>query len=422
MKVFLSRATVCVGCFLVYGVVCSQPGGRVVSGQNESVRAIITSVPFLQFAPDGRASGAGDTGVATTPGPNAVHWNNAKLPFYKKNRAVSFSYTPWLARLIDDMYIGYLSGVMKFNDLQAVAFSLRYFDLGDIYLTDDSGNSTGTLSPRDFALDASYARKLSDQWGVGITMRFLQSNLSRGYSQGQAGSNANGIAVDIGTFYINEENNIFGKPGSISYGLHISNLGNKISYNNEANENFIPANLRLGFANSTLLDADSRLSVFMDLNKLLVPTPPIYRRNEHGVLERNEDGSLVIERGVAPDRPVLNAVFTSFSDAPNGFVEELQEINISGGAEYSYQDFFFFRTGYHHQPNNKGNRKYATIGAGFQYNVFGIDFSYLLPLGRNHPLAETIRFSMVFSFDKAPTQSSSRKSTPSTPEEEVITY
>ncbi|MCY4419563.1 MAG: type IX secretion system outer membrane channel protein PorV [Cytophagales bacterium] len=385
---------------LVFGKGQAQSGGALLSGVGQTTRSLVTSVPFLGFAPDARGAGLGDLGVATPPTLNAVHWNNAKLPFYTKERGVSFSYTPWLAKLVNDMYVGYLSGFKRINEYQAFAASVRYFDLGDIYLTDIIGNAQGTFSPRDLAADLSYARKLSEGSGIGVTLRYLQSNLSRAYNQEQTGRTANGVAVDVGYYYRSEVLYLSNVPSISSWGVHISNLGNKITYTNAANENFIPANLRVGAALQLDPQEYHRFLLGLDLNKLLTPSPPIYARDEFGGYLRDEQGNLLVEKGISPNRSTLNSIVSSFYDAPDGFGEEMQEITFSLGGEYEYREFFAIRGGYHYEHRNKGNRKYLNLGSGFRYSVFGIDFTYLIPFERNHPLAETLRFTLCFSFDE----------------------
>ena len=389
--------------FLFKPLFAQNAAGSVLSGTGNSSRAIVTSVPFLSFAPDARGAGLGDLGAATPPTINAVHWNNAKLAFYNKDRGGSFSYTPWLARLVNDMYVGYLTGFKRINQLQSVGLTVRYFDLGDIHLTDMIGNTQGTFSPRDISIDGTYARKLSDHMSLGVTLRYLQSNLSRAYSQQQTGRTANGVSIDLGYYYNRDGYYLFGNPSTLSLGAHVSNVGNKITYTNENNENFVPANLRIGTAVNSIVNEYHSFLFALDLNKLLVPSPPIYQKNENGFLAKDENGNLIVEKGMDPRRSVIATLGSSFYDAPDGLREELQEIGWSLGTEYWYRNFFAFRTGYHHEHQNKGNRKYLNLGSGFRYSIFGIDFAYLVPFQRNHPLGETLRFTILFVFDKSET-------------------
>ena len=392
----------------------SQNVVRITAGQDVSRRPIITAVPFLGFAPDARSASMGDIGVATRPDLNSIHWNNAKLAFMDRKMGVSFSYTPWLSKLVDDMYIAYATGYTKVNDIQAIAFSLRYFNLGDIFLTNNTGADVGTFSPRDFALDMTYARKLSELTGLGVTMRFLNSSLSQSYEPGNSGRSASGFAVDLGFYYTNPEFRIFSEDIAFSWGAHLSNIGTKISYGDESNKNFIPTNLRLGTAVEYAFSEENSLTVGADINKLLVPTPPIYKRDESGQIVLDDNGDRVISKGQGPNSTTsIGTLFTSFTDAPNGFSEELKEISAALGLAYWYKDLFSIQTGYHHESAEKGNRKYFTLGAGFRYNVFGVDFAYLLPSSKNHPLAQTLRFSMYFTFGSSSRSASNGGSAPS---------
>ena len=409
---------VCVGLF--QSIWAQQNNLRLVAGQDASLRPIVTGVPFLGFAPDARASSIADVGVATKPDANSTHWNNAKFAFVPDPTGVSFSYTPWLSSLVGDMYIAYMSGYTQIKDMQTVAFSLRYFNLGDIQLTNEQGANTENVTPRDYSIDLTYARKLNLRSGLGATMRFISSGLSRYYEGGSTGDPAAGFSVDLGYYYTNPETNVFGKKLLSSWGAHLSNIGPKISYGDESNENFMPTNLRLGTQWTYALKEQQSLSFAVDLNKLLVPTPPIYETDDNGNLSRDDSGDLIIAKGKDPNRPVISSLFSSFSDAPDGFSEEVQEVSIATGLQYWYNEIFSVQTGYHHENANKGNRKYFTFGAGFRYNIFGIDFAYLLPTqGRSHPLANTIRFSMYFNFGKQLTKNSDNKSpavpTPATP-------
>ena len=395
--------------FLILGTwsLAQAQGGnvRIVSGQDTTRRPIITAVPFLGFTPDARGASIGDVGVATPADVNSVHWNNAKLPFVKRENGLSFSYTPWLPKLINDMYIAYLSGYRKINDIQTLGFSLRYFNLGDIFLTNALGADQGTFSPRDFAIDVTYARKLSPVIGIGGTIRYVYSNLSQSYEVNESGKAAHGYAIDLGFYYNKPSVPLFGRTADIAAGAHVSNIGSKINYSAESQENFIPTNLRIGTSILQRLDLENSFRLSLDLNKLLVPTPPIYRTDEQGNIIRNAEGNPVISKGKDPNRTSLDALFTSFGDAPGGAAEELREVNLALGAEYWFRDLFSLQAGYHNESKEKGNRKYATIGAGFRYNIFGIDFAYLFPVSeRGHPLAQTLRFSLYFQFGNGTTQ------------------
>ena len=353
---------------------------------------ITVAVPFISFAPDSRATAMGDVGVATSPDVNSIHWNNAKLAFVENDLGFSFSYSPWLGNIVNDMSLNYLSFYKKIDQTQTFGASFRYFDLGEIQKYDGNAIFEGVENPNELAFDATYSRKLSDRMGVGVSLRFIWSNLAgdlQGAPDAKAGTS---VAVDLGWYYT-KPFLLSGKNSELSFGAHISNIGQKITYSAESNENFIPANLRLGSAFKTSLDPYNTITLAFDINKLMVPTPPIY--------ETNEEGESVIDKGKDPDRSLLSGTFGSFSDAPNGFQEELQELTYSIGAEYWYRDIFAARAGYFYEHENKGNRKYLTVGAGFRYQVFGFDFSYLIPSdGQNHPLADTLRISLLFGLDQ----------------------
>lgn len=369
----------------------------VVNGQDTTRRVITTAVPFIGFAPDSRASGMGDVGVATSADANSVHWNNGKLAFVDRKFGASISYSPWLATITNDMALYYLSGYYKIDRVQAVAVSMRYFDLGSIQLTGEFGEPLGVDNPREGAVDATYSRKLSENLGIGVTARYIWSNLIGSISGvSQKGSS---VAVDIGTYY-NKDIHLGSTNANWALGAHVSNIGQKVTYSTDDFKDFIPINLRLGTALKLELDPFNSLTFAVDFNKLLVPTPPVYELDENGYPVLDADDNRVIKRGKDPNRNLISGMFGSFSDAPDGFPEEMQEIMISFGAEYWYKELFAARTGYFYENDAKGGRKYFTLGVGFRYQKFGIDFSYLIPGKQDHPLAETIRFSLLFNFDK----------------------
>ena len=353
-------------------------------GQNSDRRVITTAVPFLTITPDARSGAMGDAGVATKPDANATYWNAAKLAFIENEVGFSLSYTPWLGKIINDMSITYLSGYYKFTKEQAVAVSMKYFDLGEIFFRDNDGNSTGDFNPREVAFDATYSRMLSQKLGVGITARYIHSNLTGNFTSSNPSTGAdarpgNSVAADVAVYY-NKDLLISSNNSNIALGAVISNIGSKLTYSDENNRDFIPTNLRLGSAFTTNLDPYNKITFALDFNKLLVPSP-------------QSDGS-------EKDKSLLNGMFSSFGDAEDGVSEELKEVTISGGAEYWYNDTFAARVGYFYESEDKGNRKYLTMGLGFRYQVFGIDFAYLVPKQQEHPLAETLRFTLLFSFDK----------------------
>ncbi len=368
-----------------------------VLGQRK-VNTITTAVPFLLIAPDARAGALGDAGVASSPDMNSMHWNPAKYAFMEQDMGISLSYTPWLRSLVPDINLSYLTGYRKLDELQTVAFSLKYFTLGDVNFTDEVGNYLGTVRPNEFALDVAYARILGDHLSGAIAARFIYSDLTQGQMAGGMETQAGvALAADVAAYYQRELN--WNTPTQFAAGINISNMGNKISYTDEINADFIPINLRTGTSLTFDLDGFNVISVMMDFNKLLVPTPPIYARDENGNVKIDEDGEFVIESGRNPNRSVVAGMLGSFTDAPGGFQEELNEISISLGAEYWYDQQFALRAGYFHEHQSKGNRKYFTLGIGLKYNVFGLDFAYLVPVAQRSPLENVLRFSLTFDFD-----------------------
>lgn len=372
-----------------------------LAGQDGS-RVITTAVPFISFAPDSRASGMGDVGVATSPDANSVHWNNGKLAFIENSYGASISYSPWLGKIVDDMSLSYVSGYYKLDRIQTIGISMRYFDLGEIQLTDDGGNPLGIENPREMAFDGTYSRKLTEKIGIGVTARYIWSNLIGSVTG--AAKPGKSFSVDLGFYYTNPIV-IRGKDSELSFGAAITNIGQKVTYSNESEADFIPINMRLGSAVKVGLDAYNSLTFALDINKLLVPTPPIYAIDpDTGEPVLDNNGEQIIFKGTDPNRNLLGGMFGSFGDAPNGFSEEIQEVMIATGVEYWYKELFAGRLGYFYENEAKGARKYLTLGLGFRYQVFGVDFSYLVPGDNNHPLAETIRFSLLFNFDKAEIQ------------------
>ena len=377
-----------------------QGAGSFISGQDSLRNPITVAVPFISFAPDSRASAMGDVGAATSPDANSVHWNNAKLAFIENDMGFSFSYSPWLGNIIDDMSLNYLSFYKKIDQNQAFAASFRYFDLGEIQKYDGNAEFQGVENPNELAFDGTYSRKLSENMSVGVTARFIWSNLAgdlQGAPDAKAGTS---VAVDLGWYYT-KPFILSGKNSELALGVHLSNIGQKITYSAESNENFIPANFRLGSAFKTDLDPYNTITFAFDINKLMVPTPPLYEEDADGNIVTDANGNRVIAKGKDPNRSLLSGTFSSFGDAPRGFSEELQELIYSIGVEYWYRDLFAARAGYFSEHVNKGDRKYFTVGAGFRYQIFGFDFSYLLPQGgQNHPLADTLRISLLFNLNK----------------------
>ncbi|GEO23029.1 type IX secretion system outer membrane channel protein PorV [Cyclobacterium qasimii] len=390
---------------LVFGsfqVATKAQNSVVLSGQDDNRRVLITAVPFLNFAPDSRHSAMGDVGVATSPDANSAQWNAAKLAFIEDDMGFSLSYSPWLGRLVPDMSLNYLTGYKKIDDVSAFGIDLRYFNMGDIELTDGRGNSLGAFSPRDIAIGGTYSRKLSQNLSLGISARFIHSNLSGNISSSGGNEGRPGVSVgtDVGIYHTSEIL-ISDKEGTLSWGINLSNIGPKITYNSADDLDYLPTNFRIGTALTIPMDEMNKITFALDLNKLMVPSPPIYKVDENGqlVIDPNT-GNAEIEAGKDPSRPLISGMFGSFVDAPDGFSEELQEVMISFGTEYSYDDKFALRAGYFYENPSKGGRRYFTMGVGFKYNRLGFDFSYLVPQVQNHPLAETLRFSLQYNVQK----------------------
>ena len=361
------------------------------------INTITTAVPFLMIAPDARAGGMGDNGAATSPDANSIHWNPAKLAFIDKNIGFSVSYTPWLKALVDDINLAYLSGYKKFGNDQALAMSLLYFSLGNIDFTDESGNSKGSFKPNEWAVDVAYSRKLGEEFSGGLALRYIYSNLTGGVllsgsnTQTKAGTS---IAADLSGYYTHELK-LSKKDAVLTAGLDISNIGAKMSYSETGTKDFIPTNFRLGAGIKVELDKYNTISFNADMNKLLVPTQPVYWPDS-----TDANGNKVIRAGEDPNSAsVASALFSSWSDAPGGFQEEMKEINYSLATEYWYDNQFAIRAGYFHEASTKGNRQFFTVGAGLRYNVFGLDFAYLIPTDQRNPLENTLRFTLLFNFD-----------------------
>ena len=367
-------------------------------GQDE-INAITTAVPFLLIAPDSRSGAMGDIGVSTSPDANSQHWNAAKYAFIEDKMGFSLSYSPWLRNLVKDISLAYLTGYYRINNMSAISGSLRYFSLGSIDFMDKYGNPMGTYKPNEFAIDAAYSRKLGDNISGSVSLRYINSNLTQGQNvNGQSTQVGQSVAADVGIFYTKKVK-INKTKGNFAFGASMTNVGAKISYSESLERDFIPMNLRFGPSLTIDLDKYNQFTVAIDINKLLVPTPPIYALDSAGQNIPDGNGYL-IEKGKDPNRGIGSAIFTSWNDAPGGFQEEMREFYIGGGAEYVYDKKFFIRAGYFYEHATKGNRKYFTLGAGFKYNVFALDFSYLIPTTQRNPMENTLRFTLVFNFSE----------------------
>ncbi|MES2875171.1 MAG: type IX secretion system outer membrane channel protein PorV [Bacteroidota bacterium] len=348
---------------------------------------IQTAAPFLLIAPDARSGAMGDVGAATAPDANSSHWNPAKLAFLEQPTGISASYTPWLRNLVPDVDLGYLTVFHRLDERNVIGGSLRYFSYGSIQLTDDSRNDIGVYSPNEFSVDGTFSRKFGETFSLGTAVRYIRSSLSNGQFNGQDIQPATALAADV-SGYMKTGTVIFGKDTELALGLNISNIGTKMNYSDGSSKSFLPTNMKLGGATTFNIDDLNQFTVALDLNKLLVPTNPI----------RDSDGEII--SGKDTDRSVPAGIFGSFSDAPGGFSEELSELSYSLGTEYWYNRQFALRSGYFYETPTKGDRRYFTVGAGLKYNVFNLDFAYLLANQQKSPLAQTLRFSLVFNFEK----------------------
>ncbi len=348
---------------------------------------VYPDVPFLLITPDARAGAMGEAGVAVMPDGNAMSINPAKLAFLEKPYGVSLSYSPWLKNLVPDINLAYLSGYYQLDDRTVLGASLRYFSLGEITLVDEFRNNQGTFSPNEFAIDATYSRRFGDNFSLGTTARYIRSNLTTGQIGGSQQKAGSAVAVDVSAFF-KKPTVLFGKDAILSLGLNLSNIGTKMSFAETQNRRFLPANMKLGGASTFIIDDYNQFTIALDFNKLMVPTDPI----------RDVDGNII--SGKDPYRSVPSGIIGSFADAPGGFKEELKEVAISTGLEYTYNQQFAVRAGYFYENPQKGDRRYFTLGAGLKYNMFNLDFSYLVANAQNSPLANTLRFSLAWNIDK----------------------
>ena len=363
-------------------------GSQIATGER-CANAVTTAVPFLRIVPDARGGAMGDVGIATSADPNGMHYNQSKLAFADKKVSISATYTPWMRNLgLQDVYLAYLSGYVQLDKFQTIGMGLRYFSLGDIEFTDENGGSLGQGRPNEFEVTGAYARKLSEYVSAAIAAKFIYSNLATGQvvegneiKPGVAG------AADMSLTYKRPLKNITKNGSELTVGVAVTNLGSKITYTNSVNRDYIPTNLGLGIGWKFNLDEFNTLTFTTDFNKLLVPTPRP---------EIDEDGNQIPDY---KEYSSVRGVFKSFGDAPGGFSEELKEITTGIGAEYWYDDQFAVRAGYFFEHYSKGNRKYFSLGLGVKYNIFGLNFSYLVPTSnQRNPLDNTLRFSLLFDF------------------------
>ncbi len=357
---------------------------------NEQLNPLITGVPSLTITPDARAGGMGDVGAATTPDINSQHWNPAKYAFMESPAGFTFSFTPWLSKLVSDINLLYTAGYWKFDEFSSVSASLRFFSLGEIKLTGERPDDDyGTAHPNELAFDLAYSRLLSENWSAAVAFRYIRSDLNNGANNtADPMYPGNAIAADVATYYRKPIEMSTGEA-NLGFGLNISNIGSKISYDQNLTSIFIPTNLRLGASFDYPIDDYNKISFSADINKLLVPTP--VKR-----MEGESDVDFDARRDAYYETGPIAGIFKSFGDAPGGMSEELKEIMWSAGAEYAYNDQFFVRTGYFNEHQLKGNRKYFTAGVGFKLNMFQLDAAYLISAAQTNPLDQTLRFTLGF--------------------------
>ena len=347
------------------------------------------SVTSQSIAPDARAGGMGDVGAATDPDVASQFWNPAKYPFTISRAGVSLNYTPWLRQLVSDIDLAYLVGYYRIGDYSAVSGSLRYFSLGEVFYG-DTNDTQMTLNPYEMSFDVAYSIMLSEKFSIAAGVRWIYSDLTYNYSDTTSPGSA--FAVDLAAYYQNYVN-IGQRECQLGIGLDISNVGSKINFGGDENSEFLPANLRLGASLMVPVDEYNRFSIAVDANKPLVPTMPVKMDGE------SDEDFITRKQNDYYDVSPISGIFKSFGDAPGGFKEEMQEIRWSVGAEYVYNDKFSLRAGYHHESENKGNRKYFTVGAGFKMNVFSLDAGYVIATAKSNPLDQTLRFSLSFDMD-----------------------
>lgn len=359
-------------------------GGSQTNGSESN--NVITAVPFLLIVPDARSGAMGNVGVATPGDANSSGMNPAKMAFLENDYSIGLSYSPWLRNIASDVSLSYLSGYYKLDERNTIGASLRYFSLGNVQLTDANQQLIGVTNPNELAFDISYSRSFGDDFALGGSVRYINSNLQSNLSSSSTYSKAgNAVAIDIGALYT-KKTILFNTNTILATGINFSNIGTKMSYTQSGTKFFLPSNLRIGGSAKFLLDDINDLTFAIDFNKILAPTQPFYDVN----------GNIIA--GKDPNRSVTSALFSSFSDAPGGFSEEIKEIGISTGVEYWYNNTFALRAGYNFENPEKGNNSYLTVGAGVRYNKFNFDFGYLVADAKKSPLAKTMRFGLIYNY------------------------
>lgn len=372
-------------CLFVLGVLTAS-----AQDKRDMFNPVRNSVTSQTIAPDARAAGMGDVGVATDPDVNSQYWNPAKYPFAISRAGVALNYTPWLRQLVNDMDLAYMAGYYRIGDYSAVSASLRYFSLGEVQTSTSVSGDAMTINPYEMSVDVAYSLMLSEKFSIAAAVRWIYSDLTYDYTSDTSPGSA--FAADLGLYYQNYVN-IGDRESQLGLGLHISNIGSKITFGGTDDSEFIPTNLRLGGSLMIPIDDYNRFTIAADANKLLVPT---YPQQKDG--ESTEDYQKRKQKDYY-DLSSIGGIFKSFGDAPGGFKEELQEVNWSVGAEYTYHDQFSVRAGYHNESANKGNRKYFTVGAGLKMSVFSLDAGYVIATAKSNPLDETLRISLSFDMD-----------------------
>ena len=387
MKFFSAKVIVLLNIIILPALASAQSTiGTSTNGSNYVAYPI--AVPFLNITPDSRSGAMGDAGVAISPDVNATYWNPSKLAFLESDDSFSLAYSPWLRQLVPDISLSYLSYAHKLDDRDALGLSLRYFNYGTIQFRGPNQEDLGTYSPNELHLAGSFARKFGDNLSLALSGGFVHSNLSNAFfATGTGAQTKAGNAVTAGvSLYYNSKFQEFGDDATFSFGTNISNIGSKISYSEDGPNYFLPTNLKIGAANTVNLDDYNQITFTIDLNKLLVPTPPTLDNN----------GNII--KGQSDDVSVPSGIFDSFTDAPGGFSQEMQEITVSVGFEYWYNQLFAVRAGYFYENPNNGGAHYLTAGVGFKYQDFDFDFSYLAASQQNSPLANTLRFTLIANF------------------------